>query len=88
MNDSELTQFITQLLWIVLFTSMPVVLVASVVGVIVSLVQALTQIQDQTLQFMIKLLAIAITLMVSCPWLSGILLNYTRQIMLRIGEHG
>ncbi|EIC4015132.1 SPI-2 type III secretion system apparatus protein SsaS [Salmonella enterica subsp. enterica serovar Amager] len=88
MNDSELTQFVTQLLWIVLFTSMPVVLVASVVGVIVSLVQALTQIQDQTLQFMIKLLAIAITLMVSYPWLSGILLNYTLQIMLRIGEHG
>ncbi|EBM9474951.1 SPI-2 type III secretion system apparatus protein SsaS [Salmonella enterica subsp. enterica serovar Rubislaw] len=88
MNDSELTQFVTQLLWIVLFTSMPVVLVASVVGVIVSLVQALTQIQDQTLQFMIKLLAIAITLMASYPWLSGILLNYTRQIMLRIGEHG
>ncbi|EBQ7959361.1 SPI-2 type III secretion system apparatus protein SsaS [Salmonella enterica] len=88
MNDSELTQFVTQLLWIVLFTSMPVVLVASVVGVIVSLVQALTQIQDQTLQFMIKLLAIAITLMVSYSWLSGILLNYTRQIMLRIGEHG
>ncbi|EBH3464804.1 SPI-2 type III secretion system apparatus protein SsaS [Salmonella enterica subsp. enterica] len=88
MNDSELTQFVTQLLWIVLFTSMPVVLVASVVGVIVSLVQALTQIQDQTLQFMIKLLAIAITLMVSYPLLSGILLNYTRQIMLRIGEHG
>lgn len=87
MNDSELTQFVTQLLWIVLFTSMPVVLVASVVGVIVSLVQALTQIH-QTLQFMIKLLAIAITLMVSYPWLSGILLNYTRQIMLRIGEHG
>ena len=88
MNDSELTQFVTQLLWIVLFTSMPVVLVASVVGVIVSLVQALTQIQDQTLQFMIKLFAIAITLMVSYPLLSGILLNYTRQIMLRIGEHG
>ncbi len=35
---------------------------------------------------MIKLLAIAITLMVSYPWLSGVLLNYTRQIMLRIGE--
>ncbi|EHC67329.1 Type III secretion inner membrane protein SsaS [Salmonella enterica subsp. enterica serovar Minnesota str. A4-603] len=64
MNDSELTQFVTQLLWIVLFTSMPVVLVASVVGVIVSLVQALTQIQDQTLQFMIKLLAIAMAMAV------------------------
>ncbi len=67
---------------------MPVVLVASVVGVIVSLVQALTQIQDQTLQFMIKLAIgnLQPTLMVSHPWLSGILLNYTRQIMLRIGS--
>ncbi|WP_425444037.1 EscS/YscS/HrcS family type III secretion system export apparatus protein [Salmonella enterica] len=66
----------------------PFYVYAGSVGGIVSLVQALTQIQDQTLQFMIKLLAIAITLMVSYPWLSGILLNYTRQIMLRIGEHG
>lgn len=87
MNEVELTHVTTQLLWIVLITSLPVVLVASVVGVIVSLGQALTQIQDQTLQFMLKLLAVAVTLMLSYPWFGGILLSYTRQVMLQIGLH-
>lgn len=66
-------------------TSLPVVLVASIVGLVVSLVQALTQIQDQTLQFMIKLLAVAVTLMASYHWLGGLLLSYTRQVFLQIG---
>lgn len=87
MNNAALTHLTTQLLWIVLITSLPVVLVASVIGVIVSLCQALTQIQDQTLQFMLKLLAIALTLMVSYPWFGGMLLSYTRQVMLQIGLH-
>ncbi|WP_342322907.1 EscS/YscS/HrcS family type III secretion system export apparatus protein [Kosakonia sp. BYX6] len=86
MNDAELSHLTTQLLWIVLITSLPVVLVASVVGVAVSLCQALTQIQDQTLQFMLKLLAVALALMTSYPWLGGILLSYTRQVMLQIGS--
>lgn len=88
MNDAGLTHLTTQLLWIVLITSLPIVLVASVVGVIVSLFQALTQIQDQTLQFMIKLLAVALTLMASYHWLGGVLLGYTRQVILQIGLHG
>ncbi|QUJ02457.1 flagellar biosynthetic protein FliQ [Salmonella enterica subsp. enterica] len=61
MNDSGIDAICNATFMDRPFTSMPVVLVASVVGVIVSLVQALTQIQDQTLKFMIKLLAIAIT---------------------------
>ena len=85
MNEAELTHLTTQLLWIVLITSLPVVLVVSIVGVAVSLCQALTQIQDQTLQFMLKLLAVAVTLMVSYPWFGGILLSYTRQVMLQLG---
>lgn len=88
MNDAALTHLVTQLMWIVLITSLPVVLVASAVGILVSLFQALTQIQDQTLQFMIKLLAVAITLMASYPWLGGILLGYTRQVLLQIGVRG
>lgn len=88
MNDANLTHLTTRLLWIVLMTSLPIVLVASVVGIIVSLFQALTQIQDQTLQFMIKLLAVALTLMASYQWLGGILLGYTRQVILQIGSHG
>ena len=59
MSNAIVVHLATQLLWIVLLLSMPVVVVASVVGLIVSLLQALTQIQDQTLQFLIKLLAVS-----------------------------
>jgi len=88
MNDASLTHLVTELLWLVLMTSLPVVVVASVVGILVSLFQALTQIQDQTLQFMIKLLAVALMLMVTYHWLGALLLGYTRQVLLQIGVHG
>ncbi|WP_448868772.1 EscS/YscS/HrcS family type III secretion system export apparatus protein [Enterobacter ludwigii] len=88
MTDANLTHFVTELLWLVLMTSLPVVLVASVVGIAVSLIQALTQIQDQTLQFMIKLLAVALVIMATYHWMGGLLLSYTRQVFLQTGMHG
>jgi len=87
MSDASLTHFVTELMWLVLITSLPVVIIASVVGVIVSLIQALTQIQDQTLQFMIKLLAVTLTLLATYHWLGGLLLSYTRQVLLQMGLH-
>lgn len=87
MNEANLTHLLTQLMWIILMTSLPVILVASVVGICVSLLQALTQIQDQTLQFMIKLLAVAFMLMATYHWLGGVLLGYTRQVFLQISVH-
>lgn len=88
MSEAGLTHFVMQALWIVLITSLPVVLAASVVGVLISLIQALTQLQDQTLQFMVKLVAVALTLLMCYPWLGGVLLRYTRQVILQIGGHG
>lgn len=87
MNDASLVHFVTELLWLVLMTSLPVVLVASVIGIAVSLLQALTQIQDQTLQFMIKLFAVALVIMSTYHWQGGLLLAYTRQVLLQIGTH-
>ncbi|MCU6225648.1 EscS/YscS/HrcS family type III secretion system export apparatus protein [Morganella morganii] len=88
MTDAGITHLVTELLWLVLMTSLPVVLVAAVVGVTVSLLQALTQIQDQTLQFMIKLLAVVLVIMATYHWIGGQLLSYTRQVFLQIGVHG
>lgn len=84
MSNTIVVHLATQLLWIVLLLSMPVVLVASVVGLVVSLLQALTQIQDQTLQFLIKLLAVSATLLVTYHWMGSTLLNYTQQTFLQI----
>ncbi|WP_016606172.1 type III secretion system export apparatus subunit SctS, partial [Yersinia pestis] len=74
----------TELLWLVLLLSLPVVVVASTVGLVISLVQALTQIQDQTLQFLIKLLAVSATLLMTYHWMGATLLNYTQQSFLQI----
>ena len=52
MSEAVITQLAAQMMWLVLL-SLPVV-VASVVGILVRLVQALTQVQDQTIQFLIN----------------------------------
>lgn len=79
MSEALITQLAMQMMWLVLLLSLPVVVAASVVGVLVSLVQALTQVQDQTVQFLIKLVAVAITLAISFNWMGDLLLNYANR---------
>jgi len=47
--------------------------------VLVSLLQALTQVQDQTVPFLIKLMAVCVTLFLSYHWMGGSLLNYANR---------
>jgi type III secretion protein S len=68
---------ITESMMLVMVLSMPPIIVASVVGVLVSLVQALTQIQEQTLSFAVKLIAVALTIVAMAGILGSELLNYT-----------
>lgn len=81
-------QLAVELLWLVLLLSLPTVIVASVVGIIVSLLQTLTQIQDQTLQFLVKLIAVSITLVMTYHWLGDNLFNYTNLVFDQIGNMG
>jgi type III secretion protein S len=65
---------------------MPAIVVASVVGVAVALVQALTQVQEQTLSFAIKLFAIIVTLIVTANWLGVTLYDYAIRLFDLIPE--
>ena len=58
-------------------------IVATVIGIIVSLLQALTQIQEQTLGFAVKLIAISLTIMFSASWMGAQMLLYTQDILVR-----
>ena len=62
-------------LWLIIILSAPPLLVATLCGVIVSLVQAVTQIQDQTLPYVVKLMAVAITLGVTGRWIGSELIQ-------------
>lgn len=80
MNSSDVVAYLVQSLTLTLLLSMPAIVVAAVVGTLFSLLQALTQIQEQTLSFAIKLIAVGLTLFLTASWLGGELMNYTLAI--------
>ncbi|RSZ61073.1 type III secretion system export apparatus subunit SctS [Massilia atriviolacea] len=61
-------QFFQQGLWLAVVISAPPLLIATLFGVLVSLVQAVTQVQDQTLPYVVKLLSVALTVAVLGRW--------------------
>ena len=76
-----------QALLLSLVLSLPVVVVASTVGLLFSIFQALTQIQDQTLSFAIKLVFIIATLYATTDWVAGKIYQYTLMIYSTILYH-
>lgn len=77
MNGPDVVSSVVQALYLTLMLSLPAILVASIVGTLFSLLQALTQIQEQTLSFAVKLIAVGLTLFLTANWMGGELLNYT-----------
>ncbi len=80
MNHAQLLDYAQACLILILKLSLIPIIVATVIGIIVSLLQALTQIQEQTLGFAVKLIAISITLLAASSWMGGQLLLYTQDI--------
>jgi len=58
----------------------PILLSALVLGVVISLVQTVTQIQEMTLSFIPKIIVTAVVLVVAGPWMLDQMLSYTREI--------
>ncbi len=84
MNAESVLSFGRQGLEVLLAVAAPVLLVALAVGLVVSVVQALTQINEATLSFLPKLLAIAVTLMVAGPWMLSLLVDYLQRVLTGI----
>ena len=80
MSHSQLLEYAQTCMILVLKVSLIPIVVATVIGLLVSLLQALTQIQEQTLGFAVKLIAISITIMVASHWMGGELLQFTQNI--------
>ncbi len=81
--DNIAVHFATQCLYIVLILSLPAILVASIVGLLLSLVQAVTQLQEQTLIFGVKLLCVILTFFILGGWISAELLSFSREVFIQ-----
>ena len=80
MSQAQLLDYAHTCLLRVLRLSLIPIAVATVIGIIVSLLQSLTQIQEQTLGFAVKLIAISLTLLACASWMGSALLLYTQDI--------
>ena len=80
MSEAQLLDYAQTTLILVLKLSMIPIVVATVIGLLVSLLQALTQIQEQTLGFAVKLIASSVTIMLAAHWMGGELLLFTHDI--------
>lgn len=82
MNVTDIT---IEALWLVLLLSAPPIIAASVVGLLVAVIQAATQIQEQTLQYTLKFFAIVLTLFVTASLVAGSLYAFANKIFTGFG---
>src|ERR1700760_2112367 len=84
MTGAETLDVARDAIWTIVVVSSPLMIVGLVVGVVVSLFQALTQIQEQTLVFVPKILAIFVTLILALPFMADSLHSHMLRISSRI----
>jgi flagellar biosynthetic protein FliQ len=84
MTGAEVIDIARDGVFTLLLVSSPMLLVALIVGVAISLLQALTQIQEMTLAFVPKILAVFITFLIALPFMGDLLQGYMARIAERI----
>lgn len=86
------TQFVIELgrrsVETVLLLSAPMLIIGLVVGLVISVFQAATQINEQTMTFIPKIVAVFVSLILFAPWLIKIMLAFTTEILQRIATVG
>lgn len=84
MNEADALDIVQGAIWAVLLASSPAVVAAMVVGISIALLQALTQIQEMTLTFIPKIIAILVISLVSAPFVGSIIMTYSLSLYSRI----
>lgn len=84
MGVPDVLDYARDAIWVLLVVSTPVMLVGLVVGTVVALVQALTQIQEMTLAFVPKIVAIFLSLLLFMPFMLTTLMEFMDRTAARI----
>ncbi|ARM11017.1 MULTISPECIES: flagellar biosynthesis protein FliQ [Rhizobium] len=84
MNEADALDLFQAAIWTVLIAAGPAVISAMVVGLVIALIQALTQVQEATLTFVPKILAVLITVGVTAPFIGSQISIFTNLVFSRI----
>lgn len=84
MNEADALDIVQAAIWTVLVSSGPVVMVAMGVGIVIAFAQALTQVQEMTLTFVPKIVAVLITTAIAAPFVGAQIASFTNVVFQRI----
>ena len=84
MTPELVTSLGQQALWVMLLVSLPLLGVALVVGLIISLLQAATQLNEMTLSFVPKMIAIGLAAVLAGPWMLHLMMDFTIRLFQEI----
>ena len=87
MNIDQAVELGRSAIMLTLMLGAPVLIVAVVVGLIVSILQAVTQLQDQTLSFVPKIIAMLLTLLYVLPWAMSQMVDYATELLREIPKN-
>jgi flagellar biosynthesis protein FliQ len=88
MNPADTIDFARESILLLIELAAPAMLTALVVGIVIGILQALTQIQEMTLVFVPKILAIFFVLLIALPFAGGAMATYMDNIAARIAQPG
>lgn len=80
MDGAQVLDIARDGIWVLILISAPMMVVGLVVGMIIALFQALTQIQEQTLVFVPKILAIFVTMLITLPFMGSMMSAYMQRL--------
>lgn len=86
MTTGDVMEVAVQAIWLVLKCSAPMLLVSLIVGLVISIFQTVTSIQEQTLTFVPKMLSIFLTLIICGDWILTNILSFIQDLYSRFGE--
>ncbi len=87
MNSGDVITVARQTVWVIVKTAVPILLVSMIVGLVISLFQTLTSIQEQTLTFVPKLLAILLALMIMGTWILNEIVQFMTTLWSNFGQY-
>ncbi|MFP4251531.1 MAG: flagellar biosynthesis protein FliQ [Guyparkeria sp.] len=84
MSPDTVIDLTRQALMVILYLSMPILLTALAVGLLIGMFQAATQINEMTLSFIPKMIAVVVAILLAAPWMLQVIVDFTERLFNNI----
>ncbi len=86
MTEEMILSLSRETIFTTLLVAGPILAMALITGLFISIIQAITQINEATLTFIPKILAIVLTVLIMSPWMTEVMTNYTRELIISVPD--